>query len=89
MMDQNKTVDSLDRSSGTAPRRKFLVPRFIANEIATWKELGLRGYIRKRGIRFFVLIFLYYLVRDTTLYVIIPYLVVSGVIGCPGPGAGP
>lgn len=70
-------------------RRRFLVPRFIALEVAIWRELGLGGYVRKRGFRFFAAIFIYYLVRDTTLYIIIPYLIFKGVIGCPGPGAGP
>ncbi len=69
--------------------RRFLVPRFIALEVAIWRELGLRGYVRKRGFRFFAAIFIYYLVRDTTLYIIIPYLLLKGVISCPGPGAGP
>ncbi len=67
---------------------RFLVPRFIAVEVATWRKLGLGGYIRKRGLRFFAAIFIFYLVRDTTLYVIIPYLVLKGVISCPGAGAG-
>ncbi len=69
--------------------RKFLVPRIIAVEVATWRGLGLRGYVRKRGFRFFAAIFIYYLVRDTTLYIIIPYLLLKGVISCPGAGAGP
>ena len=69
--------------------RRFLVPWFIAVEVATWRKLGLRGYVRKRGFRFFAAIFIYYLVRDTTLYIIIPYLVLTGVISCPGQGAGP
>ncbi len=68
--------------------RRFLVPRIIATEVATWRKLGLGGYVRKRGFRFFAAIFIYYLVRDTTLYIIIPYLVLTGAISCPGPGAG-
>ncbi len=68
---------------------RFLVPRFIAAEVAIWRGLGLRGYVRKRGFRFFAAIFIYYLVRDTTLYIIIPYLLLTGVISCPGPAAGP
>ena len=85
-----------NNSNRPAPKPKakrflhgFLVPRFIANEVATWRELGLGGYIRKRGFRFLAAVFLFYLVRDGMLYVVIPYLVVSGLIGCPGPEAGP
>ncbi len=65
---------------------RFLVPRVIAAEVASWRELGLKGYVRKRGFRFFAAIFIFYLVRDTTLYIIIPYLVLKGVISCPGAG---
>lgn len=82
-----------DQPAGTSKvrrrLRRFLVPRIIATEVATWRKLGLRGYVRKRGFRFFAAIFIYYLVRDTTLYIIIPYLLIKGVISCPGAGAGP
>ncbi len=65
------------------PLRRFLVPRFIVAEWATLRGLGLKGYVKKRGPLFFLLIFSFYLVRDTTLYIIIPYLVVNGIISCP------
>ena len=66
-------------------KRRFLVPRYIARELHSIRELGLKSYIRKRGKWVFLGIILFYLVRDTTLYIIIPYLVVNGVISCPGP----
>lgn len=64
---------------------KFLVPRFMAAEVARLREFGLGGYIRKRGPWFFAGIFVFYLVRDVTLYMIIPYLVVNGMVTCQGP----
>ncbi len=88
-MTQNKSTRPAPKPKAKRFLRGFLVPRFIANEVAAWRELGLGGYIRKRGFRFFAAIFIYYLVRDTTLYIIIPYLVLKGVIGCPGAAAGP
>ncbi len=56
----------------------------IATEVALLREHKLPGYIRHRGPWFFLLVFTFYLVRDTTLYIIIPYLVVNGLISCPG-----
>ena len=73
--------------TGTKPRRRLLVPRFIAAEVVLWRELGLRGYIRKRGFWLFAAVFVFYLVRDSILYILIPYLVIQGVIQCPGPGS--
>ncbi len=64
---------------------RFLVPRYFANQIASIRELGLKAYVKKRGKWVIIGIFMFYLVRDTTLYIIIPYLVVNGLISCPGP----
>ncbi len=85
-MTQNNGNQPARTSKARRRLRRFLVPRIIAVEVATWRKLGLRGYVRKRGFRFFAAIFIYYLVRDTTLYIIIPYLVLKGVISCPGAG---
>ena len=75
-----------DQTKKRSAWHRFLVHRKIAAEVAILRERGLPGYIRHRGIRFFILVFCYYLVRDTTLYIIIPYLVVNGLISCPGAG---
>lgn len=67
--------------------KKWFVPQFIAVEIALLKKLRLKGYIKDRGPWVFMGIFMFYLVRDMTLYVLIPYLVLTGVISCPGPAS--
>ena len=41
---------------------------------ATFKQSGFRGLHKKYGWKILAGIFGYYLVRDVTLYVIIPYL---------------
>lgn len=41
----------------------------------TFKEGGLKAVIRRYGWKIFVAFFAYYLIRDLTIYVLIPYLV--------------
>ena len=80
-------AESSAGTSSTAGRRwrKFLVPRFITAEWGKLRQLGPKGYLKKRGPWFFALIVTFYLVRDSTLYIIIPYLIINGLIDCPGP----
>lgn len=42
---------------------------------ATFKAGGFRGVFRRYGWKIFAAFFLYYLIRDLILYVLIPYLV--------------
>lgn len=42
---------------------------------ATLKETGWRGAVKKYGWKLFAVLFVYYLVRDVTIYLLIPYLV--------------
>jgi len=48
---------------------------------ATFKESGFKGVLQKYGWKLVVAFFVYYLVRDITLYVVIPYLVYQGFAG--------
>lgn len=51
----------------------------ILREIkATFKEAGLKGVIEKYGWKLFLAVFVYYLIRDLTLYVLIPYIILKG-----------
>lgn len=78
-------MTSAEQTSG-GKRRHFLVPQFIFNQMTLYRALGFRQYIRGSGKWIFIPVVVYYLVRDVTLYIIIPYLVISGVISCPGSG---
>ncbi len=52
----------------------------ILNEIkATFRESGLRGVSKKYGWKLFLAFFMYYLVRDVVLYILLPYLIYQGV----------
>mgnify|MGYP000139614871 FL=1 len=48
--------------------------------IAIFKEDGFKGLIKEGGWRLLFFFFMYYLIRDTILYIIIPYLIVKGII---------
>jgi len=61
---------------------KSFVPQFIQNWKATLKEKGLKGFIKQYGWKVFVGIFAYYLIRDTLLYIVIPFLIINNIISC-------
>ncbi len=69
------------KSSG---RRKFLVPSFVRAAIVEIKTTGFKAFLKKKGPWFVGGILLFYLIRDSFLYLVIPYLVVNGIISCPG-----
>lgn len=63
-------------------RQNFLLrlyKYYIIDSILIVKKSGFKELIRKRGIKFFYIIFGYYLVRDTLVYIVIPYGVASGL----------
>ncbi|OFZ29647.1 MAG: hypothetical protein A2622_10505 [Bdellovibrionales bacterium RIFCSPHIGHO2_01_FULL_40_29] len=39
----------------------------------TWKKDGLKGLYRKYGFKLFIAFFFYYLIRDSFLYLILPW----------------
>lgn len=38
----------------------------------TWKQSGFKGLYRRYGIKLFLAFFFYYLIRDVTIYILIP-----------------
>ena len=44
-----------------------------------YKEYGLKKTIKDHGWRLFVIVFFFYLVRDSLLYIIIPYFAAKGI----------
>lgn len=46
---------------------------YLIDSIRIAREGGFKELLRQRGAKFFYIIIGYYLVRDTTLYLIIPY----------------
>jgi hypothetical protein len=60
--------------------RKILKPPIIQEWTTILREKGIKGFGREKGWKVVVLIFAYYLVRDTTLYIIVPFLIAQGFI---------
>jgi hypothetical protein len=40
-----------------------------------WRQSGFKALIAKYGWRFFAIVFCFYLIRDITLYLVLPYMV--------------
>lgn len=59
----------------TKNKPKFLdrwTPKVIREAKQVFREGGLKGVIRRYGWKFFAVFFTYYLVRDVTLYILLP-----------------
>jgi len=54
--------------------------KFLAKYVAIFKESGFKGLIKEGGWKLLFFFFMYYLIRDSILYIIIPYLIVKGII---------
>lgn len=59
---------------------KNLTPQFLRKYVSIFKKDGIKGVLKEGGWKIVVYFFLFYLVRDTILYIIIPYLLLKGVI---------
>ena len=58
-------------------RRGWLA--FVREATATFRAKGFRGILRAYGWKLFAGFVLFYLVRDVTLYVVLPYLAARGL----------
>ncbi|MEK7818282.1 MAG: hypothetical protein AAB255_00645 [Bacteroidota bacterium] len=58
--------------------KKFLTPKFINKYTNIYRAEGLKGLFRAGGWRLLIAFFFFYLIRDTIIYLIIPYLAVRG-----------
>jgi len=52
-----------------------LMPNFVKENINYYKKNGFKKTIKKLGWKVVLFIFLFYLIRDSILYIIIPYFV--------------
>jgi hypothetical protein len=53
---------------------------YIMDSILIVKKEGFKSLIIKRGWKFFIIIAAYYGVRDTILYILIPFLIAKGLL---------
>tara|TARA_B100000683_G_C12029693_1_gene365732 strand:+ start:223 stop:423 length:201 start_codon:yes stop_codon:yes gene_type:complete len=56
-----------------------LIPNFLKEYIIYYQENGFKKTIQKFGIKLIVTIIVFYFVRDTILYIIIPYFALKGI----------
>jgi hypothetical protein len=61
---------------------KSFAPQFFQNWKAEIKENGWKGFIKHHGWKVFAGIIVYYLIRDTLLYIVIPFLIINNIISC-------
>tara|TARA_B000000437_G_scaffold219119_1_gene199943 strand:- start:1551 stop:1748 length:198 start_codon:yes stop_codon:yes gene_type:complete len=52
-----------------------IMPNFVKENMGYYKKNGFKKTIKKLGWKVLFLIFLFYLIRDSILYIIIPYFV--------------
>jgi len=54
---------------------------YIIDSIIIVKNHGLKELFNRRGWKFLLIIVSYYAVRDSVIYIIIPYLIAKGITG--------
>lgn len=55
------------------------VPFFLRKHVNYYLENGFKKTVKKFGWKLFFIIFFYYLIRDSILYIIIPYFALKGI----------
>jgi len=60
--------------------KKFFKFKFIDKYIKVFRKDGLKGVLREGGWKVLFYFFMFYLIRDSILYILIPYLIVKGII---------
>lgn len=59
--------------------REKLIPKFLQKYVTYYRYNGFKKTIKRYGWKLFAIIFMFYLVRDTILYIIIPYFAMKGI----------
>ena len=61
---------------------KFVKPKFFREWNDIRKEGGLKLLLKQKGPIVLVVFFLYYLIRDSILYILIPVLIAKEIFTC-------
>jgi hypothetical protein len=59
--------------------RERLMPAFLKKARDEFRANGFRGLFKRYGWKVFVIFFCYYLIRDSILYILLPYLIAKGL----------
>lgn len=57
-----------------------ITPAFARDARQLMRESGMRAVVKKYGWKFFAAFFAYYLIRDSILYILLPYLITQGIL---------
>jgi len=60
--------------------RNLSKSKFLKKYTKIYKQDGFKGVLKVGGWKVITYFVLFYLIRDTILYIIIPYLIVKGII---------
>ena len=58
--------------------RKWLTPKWVDEWANIYRQDGFKGLLKKKGWMVIVAFILFYLIRDSIIYIIIPYLIYRG-----------
>ena len=61
-------------------QKRFFRPKFLDFYVQIFKKDGFKGVLKEGGWKVLFYFFMFYLIRDTILYIIIPYLIVKGIV---------
>ncbi len=61
---------------------KFYQPKFIKEWLLIYKNDGLKKLLKKKGWTVIITFFLFYLIRDSFLYIFLPYIAFSNINSC-------
>ena len=61
---------------------KFYQPKFFKEWLVIYKNNGFKELLKKKGWTVIITIFLFYLIRDSFLYLFLPYVVFSNINSC-------
>ena len=61
---------------------RFKRPRFINEWMDIKKQGGLKLLFKKKGWQVILAVAIFYLIRDTILYIVIPYIGFTSLRGC-------
>ena len=64
---------------GAGRRRPGAFRGWLRDATATFRKEGFRGILRAYGWKLFAVFVLFYLIRDVTLYIVLPYLAARGL----------
>ena len=61
---------------------KFLKPKWLEKYTGIYRESGWRGILKEGGYKLIIAFFLFYLIRDSILYLLPLFLAFQGVQSC-------